>query len=108
MPQGTPTNVTHEGEAHAPLDAVRWMRCSRAKARSMPTTAKTRSRTSPMACGSHTRSEFAGVPSPLMQFADRHDGGEAIAMKRALWAGTLGYYGQQMLSPLFENGTASG
>lgn len=39
-----------------------------------------------------------------LEGAGRHDGAESIAMQRALWAGTFGYYGLQLLSPLFEDG----
>lgn len=35
--------------------------------------------------------------------AERRDGAQSIAMQRALWAGTFGYYGMQLLSPLFED-----
>lgn len=34
-----------------------------------------------------------------VEHADGQDGGEAIAMKRALWAGTLGYHLQHLLFP---------
>jgi hypothetical protein len=39
----------------------------------------------------------------FIENSDRTDAREAIAMKRALWAGTFGYYIQQMLQPQLKD-----
>jgi len=102
VPQGTPTNITHEGEARATLDADALDALLNGPAAFDPPPAKTLYDAEPdglrlaRALGLDA-SVFGRVP-----FANRHDGSEAIAMKRALWSGTLGYYAQQMLAPLFE------
>ena len=102
VPQGTPTNITHEGEARAALDADAVDALLSGPGSFDPPPAKTLYDAEPdglrlaRALGLNGNA-FARVP-----FASRHDGAEAIAMKRALWSGTLGYYAQQMLSPLFE------
>ncbi len=102
VPQGTPTNITHEGEVRATLDADAVDALLVGPASFDPPPAKTLYEAEPdgvrlaRALGLNGNA-FARVP-----FASRHDGSEAIAMKRALWSGTLGYYAQQMLAPLFE------
>ena len=103
VPQGTPTNVTQDSDAPAPPDAdamLDWLR-------------------GPGAFRDDGRdvlyedepdglrlAHALGIDPEAMRHivnADRSDAREAIAVKRALWAGTLGYYAQHMLAPLLED-----
>ena len=104
VPQGTPTNVTSEADAPPeidPDDMLKWLRGKGAYADDGKQTKLEDE------CDGLRLAHALGIAPESLRYvmqADGHDAAEAMAMKRALWAGTLGYYGQQMLSPLFENG----
>jgi hypothetical protein len=104
VPQGTPTNVTHDGDMAPELDAdgtLKWIRGGGAYANEDPTKTIFENE-----CDGLRLAHALGVDPDALRYvkhADHSDGSEAIAMKRALWSGTLGYYAQQMLWPLFEH-----
>ncbi|MGH9881172.1 MAG: hypothetical protein ACRD6N_07020, partial [Pyrinomonadaceae bacterium] len=106
IPQGTPTNVTNDSDMPAPASAdemLDWL--SESGAFTRPEN-KTLYEDEPDGL---RLAHALGVSPEVMRFvenADREDAREAIAMKRALWAGTLGYYAQQMLAPLLEDRVA--
>ncbi|HSW22173.1 MAG TPA: hypothetical protein VLJ62_05355 [Burkholderiaceae bacterium] len=102
VPQGTPTNVTHEGEVRAALDADALDALLSGPGSFDPPPSKTLYDAEPDGLRLARALGLDGNAFARVPFADRHDGSEAIAMKRALWAGTLGYYAQQMMAPLFE------
>jgi hypothetical protein len=103
VPQGTPTNVTHEGETRATLDADALDVLLGGPASFDPPPAKTLYEAEPDGLRLARALGLDGNAFARVPFASRHDGSEAIAMKRALWAGTLGYHAQQMLlAPRFE------
>jgi hypothetical protein len=103
LKQGTPTNITNEGDKPAaadPDDVLKWLEGNGA----FPT--------NPDSILYENESDglrlarALGISPDSLRYivgANNTDALEAIAMKRALWAGTLGYYIQQMLSPFFEN-----
>src|SRR5262249_33447175 len=100
VPQGTPTNVTQEGEARRTLDADA---LDALLVTGAFDDAATLYQDEPD--GVRLARALGLDPAQLRRVANAgaRDGAEAIAMKRALWAGTLGYYLQQMLAPLFGN-----
>lgn len=100
--QGTPTNITHEGEARAALDADALDALLGGPASFDPPPAKTLYDAEPDGLRLARALGLDGNAFARVPFASGKDGSEAIAMKRALWSGTLGYYAQQMLAPLFE------
>jgi hypothetical protein len=102
VPQGTPTNRTNEGEAPATLDADAFDALLGGPPSFDPPPAKTLYEAEPDGVRLARALGLDGNIFARVPFAGRFDGSEAIAMKRALWSGTLGYYGQQMLAPLFE------
>lgn len=102
VPQGTPTNITHEGEVRATLDADAVDALLGGPASFDPPPAKTLYDAEPDGLRLARALGLDGNAFARVPFASGKDGSEAIAMKRALWSGTLGYYAQQMLAPLFE------
>lgn len=100
--QGTPTNITHEGEVRAALDADAVDALLGGPASFDPTPEKTLYDAEPDGLRLARALGLDGNAFARIPFATSKDGSEAIAMKRALWSGTLGYYAQQMLAPLFE------
>lgn len=103
VPQGTPTNITHEGELRATLDADAVDALLGGPASFDPPPAKTLYEAEPDGLRLARALGLDGNAFARVPFASRHDGSEAIAMKRALWSGTLGYYAQQMLPPKLES-----
>ena len=102
VPQGTPTNMTHEGELRATLDADAVDALLGGPASFDPPPAKTLYESEPDGLRLARALGLDGNAFARVAFASGKDGSEAIAMKRALWSGTLGYCAQQMLAPLFE------
>lgn len=102
VPQGTPTNITHEGELRAALDADAVDALLGGPPPFDPPPAKTLYDAEPDGLRLARALGLDGNVFARVPFASCKDGSEAIAMKRALWSGTLGYYAQQMLAPLFE------
>lgn len=106
--QGTPTNITNEGEHPAIPDSVDFLKWLEGPgAFTAEESARTRYDEE---CDGLRLAHALGISPESVRYLDgtaNQDGVEAIAMKRALWAGTLGYYIQQMLSPFFENGRAN-
>lgn len=102
VPQGTPTNITHEGEVRATLDADAMDALLGGPGSFDPPPAKTLYDAEPDGLRLARALGLDGNAFARVPFAGGKDGSEAIAMKRALWSGTLGYYAQQMLAPLFE------
>jgi hypothetical protein len=106
VPQGTPTNVTDDSDMPPPAspDAMlEWL-----SGRGAFTRRENKTLYEDESDGLRL-AHALGVSAEVMRFvenADREDACEAIAMKRALWAGTLGYYAQQMLAPLLEDRVA--
>lgn len=104
VPQGTPTNVTSDADTPPEIDPdamLAWLRSSGAYS---DDGAQTKLEDE---CDGLRLAHALGIAPESLRYvvkADGEDGAEAMAMKRALWAGTLGYYAQQMLSPLFEAG----
>jgi hypothetical protein len=102
--QGTPTNVTRDTDEPSQPDpdkALAWLESDGAFTDEViGTTAFDRE-------SDGVRLAHAlGISPAVLRYvdgADFADGSEAIAMKRALWAGTFGYYAQQILSPLFDS-----
>jgi hypothetical protein len=103
VPQGTPTNITNDSDMPQPAsvdDTLAWLRSDGAF--KVPP-AKTLYENEPD--GLRLANAF-GISPDVLQFVEKaacEDAREAIAMKRALWAGTLGYYVQQMLGNLLED-----
>jgi hypothetical protein len=102
--QGTPTNVTRDTEEPAIPDADRaltWIEGDGA----FTDEAIAQTVLDHESDGLRLAHALGISPAALryVEGAEFTDGSEAIAMKRALWAGTLGYYAQQMLSPLLDS-----
>ena len=107
LPQGTPTNVTGDGDAAAPADADTVLARLRGDGAYADAGRDTLYEDE---CDGLRLAHALGISPEAMRYvegAEQRDAGEAIAMKRALWAGTLGYYAQQMLWPLFESDNAA-
>lgn len=103
VPQGTPTNVTQDSDARSGPDADAMLTWLESGGAYTDGGMKTRYDEE---CDGLRFAHALGLSPAAMQHveqADCRDGSEAIAMKRALWSGTLGYYAQQMLWPLFES-----
>ena len=102
LPQGTPTNVT--GDAGVPVGPD----VDETLARLLGTGAYPGDGRDVLyedECDGLRLAHALGIsPDTLrhVEHAGQEDGREAIAMKRALWAGTLGYYAQHMLAPLLD------
>jgi hypothetical protein len=97
--QGTPTNITNDSDMPAPPDAdatFDWLTGPGAYDDGGNATLYENE-------GDGLRlAHAAGLSPEALRYvpgANYGDGREAIAMKRALWAGTLGYFIQQMLGP---------
>jgi hypothetical protein len=103
VPQGTPTNITDDADVPPAPDAdatLAWLTGPGAYTEGGVKTLYEDE------CDGLRLAHALGISSEVMRYvdnADRQDGREAIAMKRALWAGTLGYYAQQMLAPLLDS-----
>ena len=103
VPQGTPTNVTNDDDAPTPADVdatFTWL--------TGPGAYKGDGRDILYEdeCDGLRLAHALGISPDATRYVERADcgdGREAIAMKRALWAGTLGYYIQQMLAPMLES-----
>jgi hypothetical protein len=102
--QGTPTNVTRDTDEPAAPDAdkaLTWLEGDGAFTdEAVAQTVLDRE------SDGLRLAHILGISPAVLRFvegADLTDGSEAIAMKRALWAGTFGYYAQQMLSPLLDS-----
>ena len=107
LPQGTPTNVTGDGDAAAPADADTVLARLRGEGAYADAGRDTLYEDE---CDGLRLAHALGISPEAMRYvegAEQRDASEAIAMKRALWAGTLGYYAQQMLWPLFESDNAA-
>ena len=101
--QGTPTNITNDGDRSAAPDADAVLdRLESDGAFASPPPDQTEFTAE--SDGLRFARALGISPASLrhVEGADNTDAVDAIAMKRALWAGTLGYYAQQMLSPYFE------
>lgn len=105
VPQGTPSNVTQEGEARPSVDADTLDTVLGPEGAYTADVSRLLHSDEPD--GLRLARALGLDPEVLrhVPFAGTRDGAEAIAMKRALWAGTLGYNAQQLLSPLFEDGS---
>jgi hypothetical protein len=101
VPQGTPTNITNDADMPPPPDAdatLAWL--------TGPGAFDDTPVTYDNECDGLRFAHALGINADVMRYIDRadcRDGIEAIAMKRALWAGTLGYYAQQMLAPMLDS-----
>lgn len=97
--QGTPTNITNDSDMPAPPDAdaaFDWLTGPGAYDDAGKATLYENE------CDGLRLAHAVGLSPEALRYvagADYGDGREAIAMKRALWAGTLGYFVQQMLDP---------
>ena len=103
VPQGTPTNVTNDSDAPAPADVDETLARLTGPGAYEDDGAKTLYEDE---CDGLRLAHALGLSAEAMRYiehAGQEDGREAIAMKRALWAGTLGYYAQQMLAPMLED-----
>lgn len=103
LPQGTPTNVTQDSDAPAGPDAdaaLNWLRSEGAfKDDGKAVLFEDE-------CDGLRLAHALGIQPESLRHVDnagQRDGAQAIAMKRTLWAGTLGYYAQQMLWPMFQD-----
>ena len=104
VPQGTPTNVTSDADAPAAPDPdamLKWLQEGGAYSDDGQKT-----KLEDESDGLRLAHALGIAPEALryVEHANASDGAEAIAIKRALWAGTLGYYAQQMLWPLYQDG----
>jgi hypothetical protein len=99
LPQGTPTNVTEDSEPPSAPDpdlTLDWLRGPGAYQDGGKATLYQDE------CDSLRLAHALGISPEATRYLDnaqQKDAAEAIAMKRALWAGTLGYFAQQMLAP---------
>jgi hypothetical protein len=105
IPQGTPTNVTDENEVpnEPDVDDVYRRISGDGAYKSADIVGKVKYEDE---CDGLRLAHALGIDPEILRFAEnagQKDGLESIAMKRTLWAGTFGYYLQQMLSPSFEN-----
>ncbi|WP_133718500.1 hypothetical protein [Methylocaldum gracile] len=104
VPQGTPTNITEDNDIRsepAPDDVLDWWQEGGEFRGEDPNDIKYEDE----ADGLRLAHALGIAPEALryVRHAGCEDGRESISMKRALWAGTFGYYLQQMLAPLFES-----
>ena len=106
LPQGTPTNVTQDADASNPSAtsdadaALDWLRGEGAFSDGGKTLLFEDE------CDGLRLAHALGVNPESLRYVDnagQRDAAEAMAMKRALWAGTLGYYAQHMLWPMFQD-----
>lgn len=100
--QGTPTNVTDHVDAPGSPDVDAELTRLRGIGAFGTDVSKTPYDRSSDALRLAQALGISPEATRYLENGDRHDGAEAIAMKRALWAGTLGYYAQQMLAPNLE------
>lgn len=102
LPQGTPTNITQDADVPPLPDAdaaLDWLQGAGAFGGDGLNTKYEDE------CDSLRLAHALGIPPATLRYVDHanlRDGAEAIAMKRTLWAGTFGYYAQQMLWPFFQ------
>lgn len=98
VPQGTPSNVTHDSDMPPPQDvdaALDWLKDGGFAAGGQGILYDDEPDGLRLA-------HALGIEPDVMRFVEKSnctDAKEAIAMKRALWAGTFGYYIQQVLQP---------
>jgi hypothetical protein len=103
VPQGTPTNITHDSDKAPALDVDRtlgWLSGEGAFSNDG------RDSLYQDECDGLRLAHALGISPETMRYVERADctdASESIAMRRALWAGTLGYYAQHMLSPLLAD-----
>ncbi len=106
LAQGTPTNVTTDADTPRALDADATLDYILGTGAFDDDGLTTKYEDE---CDGLRFAHALGIAPKAMRFvenAGQRDGAESIAMKRALWSGTFGYYAQQMLWPLFDNNPA--
>lgn len=104
VPQGTPTNNTgaaSTGPTAEDLDAVRHRELAPVGPASADGAPSTDGERLAHALGVSPQT-FARIP-----YTDRNDIAEAIAINRALWPATLGYFVDQMMTPTITDATSS-
>jgi hypothetical protein len=105
VPQGTPTNVTEDRDVPSEPDPDDFLERLRNDG-ALPKKEDLKNIRYEDESDGLRLAHALGISPEVMRYvdhADQKDGLQSIAMKRALWAGTLGYYVQQMLSPYFDN-----
>lgn len=104
LPQGTPTNVTEDRDVPSepdPDEVLAWLRNGGEFQNEDLDKARYEDEVDGLRLA-----HALGISPEAMRYvarAGQPDGRESIRMKRALWAGTFGYYAQQMLSPFFDD-----